>query len=173
MFDWHDGALPLIQRQCNPISFTGQQPRQCCRNDLVSARAALGRSAQNVSVGTIIADRPPPKSVSGRIPAHPPILGVTGKTLMLRHPVRAPAHVTWLLGSVPSPCFAGSRPPWPRLSLHRVRSGWGRFVCRFPQLLWQSLTSRCYRFVDEGQSDKLRRSCANKLVQKTKHTRDD
>ena len=148
------------------------------------------------SVGTIIADRPPARSVSGRIPAHAPTLGVTGKTLMLRHPVRAPAHVTWLPGSVPSPCFAVSRPPpRPRPSLHRLRSGWDRFVRRFPQLLWQSLTSRdhrprllasrssgghshiaawlCYRFVDEGQSDKLRRSGANKLVQKTKHTRDD
>ena len=46
-------------------------------------------------------------------------------------------RVTRLPGSASGPCFAGPHSPWPRPSLHGLRSGRGHFVRPFPRYLGQ------------------------------------
>ena len=45
--------------------------------------------------------------------------------------------MTRLPGSASGPCFAGPHSPWPRPSLHGLRSGRGRFVRPLPRYLGQ------------------------------------
>src|SRR5262249_11993234 len=65
-----------------------------------------------------------------------------GEPLVSRLSVCAPAPVTRLPGSVPGPCFAGSRSPWPPPFAPPAPLRSGPLCSSASQLLWQSLTSR-------------------------------
>src|SRR6267378_3742979 len=75
-------------------------PRECgCMFPVIASEA--------VAVGTLIAERPPHRSVRAAFPHTAPTSGVGGKPAAC-----APAPVSRSSGSASGTCFAGSHSPW-------------------------------------------------------------
>src|SRR5260370_40158167 len=66
------------------------------------------KSSMRSAVGTVITDRPPPRSVRAEFRTRLPPCVSDGELA-----VRAPAPVTRIFGTVSEACFAGSHSPWP------------------------------------------------------------
>src|SRR5260370_39697632 len=95
------------------------------------------KSSMRSAVGTVIADRPPPRSVRAEFRTRLPPWVSDGELA-----VCAPAPVTRIFGTVSEACFAGSHSPWPP-PLAPPAPQWPEPPCSAAsQLPWQSVTSR-------------------------------
>jgi len=89
----------------------------------MSLSTVIARSEATVAVGTLIAERPPHRSVRAAFPHTAP---TSGRRRSLA--VCSPAPVTRSSGSVPGTCLLTRIPLGPSPSLHQLRSGSPRLV---------------------------------------------
>src|SRR2546425_12323356 len=96
---------------------------------------------QRVAVGTLIAERPPHRSVHAAFPHTAPASGPTG-TPLSRRIVCAPAPDTPCPVLRPVACFAGSHSPWPPPLAPPAPQRIAPPCSSASQLLWRRPTSR-------------------------------